>query len=901
MTPEEKEAMPAYLQKRKQLFPSKKDFPENMQFRTMAEWEEVQALLITWAGYSDILTEIVRHAVEECRVIIITDEPDLVEAVLAFEGIPLDNVELLEAPHNSIWIRDYGPWTIYKDDVDSLALADWIYNRPRPKDDVIPGVVAEYLGLTLYEATATPNDLVHTGGNHLRDGMGTAFSSELVLNENPEKTLPDIEQILYDLLGVNRYITLPVLPNDGIHHIDMHMRTIDEETIIVGEYPEGVSDGPQIEANIDYIRTNFATAFGNLYNFIRIPMPPDQLGRYPAQGGYYRTYTNGIFINKTFLMPVYEEQYDTVALNIYRENLPGYKVVGIDCNDIIPSLGAIHCITKLVGTDDPLWIAHPRLRDTYNTTEDYSLQAIIKHASGIQDASLFYRTDTLLPYQQVAMELTDSLEHLWTADIPAQSAGTIVFYYLQGKAHSGKVQVRPLVAPEGYFEFEVKNISTVPDVEFLKSASVICPGETIQFFDDSKEGATSWSWSFPGGEPSVSNQKNPIVLYPTPGIYDIMFIASNLLGSDTAFVEAVIKVEEGVLPFFEGFSEGINESWHVDNPTDDGALWKMTSTTNCYGNGLYVDNFNSDTRGTNDFFRAKFDLSDLEEVQLSFHLAYAPYNENYYDRLKVNVIPCGESKVTVFNKSGMELATTPPTEQQFIPASCEQWREETIDLSEFAGEIVSVEFENVGGWGNVLYIDNIDLSSPQIANQSPHISIVSPLNGQEYVDTIPQLGIELNTWDNDGYVEAVWFSINGETVDLDTFPAFFTDYLVPDYGTYTIRAEAVDNDGASTISSEVTIEVRMSVADKDLSIINTEVETFPNPANSLLHIHFLKPGKGKAFLRLIDACGRVLKEKQTDNNISKLTLNVKEVPIGTYWLEIKKDRKEIITKVLIAH
>ena len=35
-----------------------------------------------------------------------------------------------------------------------------------------------------------------------------------------------------------------------IHHVDMHMKLLDEETILVGEYPEGVSDYYLIESNI---------------------------------------------------------------------------------------------------------------------------------------------------------------------------------------------------------------------------------------------------------------------------------------------------------------------------------------------------------------------------------------------------------------------------------------------------------------------------------------------------------------------------------------------------------------------------------------------------------------------------------------------------------------------------
>ena len=46
---------------------------------------------------------------------------------------------------------------------------------------------------------------------------------------------------------------------DGIHHIDMHMKLLDESTLLVSEYPTGVADGPQIEANLQYVLSNFTT------------------------------------------------------------------------------------------------------------------------------------------------------------------------------------------------------------------------------------------------------------------------------------------------------------------------------------------------------------------------------------------------------------------------------------------------------------------------------------------------------------------------------------------------------------------------------------------------------------------------------------------------------------------
>jgi len=184
-------------------------------------------------------------------------------------------------------------------------------------------------------------------------------------------------------------------------------------------------------------------------------MPPDQNGRYPDNNGNYRTYTNAVFVNKTLLVPTYQEKYDTTALRIYRENLPGYNVVGINCNSIIGQLGALHCITKLIGTNEPLLIAHSRLRDVEDTVAYYPVTAYIRHRDGIKEANLFYRSSKDSTYSETPMMLVDSAANIWSSLIPAYPAGTEVQYYIAADANDGKHQVRPIVAPEGYFKFKV--------------------------------------------------------------------------------------------------------------------------------------------------------------------------------------------------------------------------------------------------------------------------------------------------------------------------------------------------------------------------------------------------------------------------------------------------------------
>ncbi len=459
MTAEEQLLMPAYLQSR-----SAKSIihPPTSPVRAMAEWEEIGGLCIRWtSSQQTILRQIIVAAKLETIVYIVCSDSNSVRSYLTSNNINFTNIKFLQKPSDSIWIRDYGQWNVYKNDVDSLYLIDWIYNRPRPDDDAVPSQIASLTGLPLYEMVNSPNDLVHTGGNFMVDGWGTAFSSELISEENSDKTESEIDNILQDWMGIERYIKMPTLPYDEIHHIDMHLKLLDEETLLVGEYPLDTADGPQIEANLQYILSNYNSVFGTPYKVIRIPMPPDGGGDYPNNFGDYRTYTNSTFINKTLIVPTYAQQYDTTALRILRTALPGYNVVGINCNNIINQLGALHCITKEVGTTDPLLITHQPLQNTTNTTTPYQVDAWIKHKTGIQTATLNYTTDTTQVYQSVSMNLTNVSTDTWTGLIPAQAAGTDVFYYISAQANSGKQQIRPITAPDGWWKFNVIGFTTI--------------------------------------------------------------------------------------------------------------------------------------------------------------------------------------------------------------------------------------------------------------------------------------------------------------------------------------------------------------------------------------------------------------------------------------------------------
>jgi PKD repeat protein len=105
-------------------------------------------------------------------------------------------------------------------------------------------------------------------------------------------------------------------------------------------------------------------------------------------------------------------------------------------------------------------------------------------------------------------------------------------------------------------------VADVPVANFtLEQAQCILLGSEVEFTDLSTNFPSEWSWTFEGGDPATSNEKNPDVVYNSPGVYDVTLIVTNTLGSDTLKLEDFIVVsEEGLCSNFNNFKPGYTPS-----------------------------------------------------------------------------------------------------------------------------------------------------------------------------------------------------------------------------------------------------------------------------------------------------------------------------------------------------
>ncbi len=86
---------------------------------------------------------------------------------------------------------------------------------------------------------------------------------------------------------------------------------------------------------------------------------------------------------------------------------------------------------------------------------------------------------------------------------------------------------------ETKIDYITVTIPQPPIADFSAASTSIFAGDSVTFTDQSLNTPTSWNWTFEGGTPATSTERNPTITYNTPGTYDVSLTVSNAAGSDT--------------------------------------------------------------------------------------------------------------------------------------------------------------------------------------------------------------------------------------------------------------------------------------------------------------------------------------------------------------------------------
>lgn len=286
--------------------------------------------------------------------------------------------------------------------------------------------------------------------------------------------------------------------------------------------------------------------------------------------------------------------------------------------------------------------------------------------------------------------------------------------------HYGEGVIRAGTYGRGVWESPlVGNFFDRPAAEFEVSPSAICNlSDTVTLTDLSTYVPTSWTWTIAPSTYTFVNgtnahSQNPQVLFSANGQYSVQLIAENRFGSDTAVQIGAIGVGGKALPYLEDFALGIPEDFEIVNP-DNGTTWSASPA----GNGsAFMDFYNYNSQGAIDeMILPPFDFTGMANTTMHYDVAYRAYSSAYKDSLKIYVSTNCGSTWTLVDSRGEDgtgnFATGSNQTSLFTPQSSSDWRTDSLDLSAYDNlDEVRIKFVGLNGYGNNLYLDNINISA----------------------------------------------------------------------------------------------------------------------------------------------------------------------------------------------
>lgn len=266
-------------------------------------------------------------------------------------------------------------------------------------------------------------------------------------------------------------------------------------------------------------------------------------------------------------------------------------------------------------------------------------------------------------------------------------------------------------------------------VDFGVEVDNACIGDTLTLFDKSYHYVKNWYWT-PSGTPSyISPDSSTIdIVYDAPGAYDVSLAVAN--GVDSLFVKksAVLYVHANPGELNSSYSESFN---HINTLSE--LIWDGNQNGNIgftkFNVGrldtgsVKVNNYEAGNVKTHVLQTTTFDLSNEQDLQLVFDVAFAQKTSPCLDKLTVFVSKdCGENWVSVQSYDYLKIRTSASVNGgPFVPSS-NQWRTITTNLpDEYNVQATRFKLEYYSLNGNNFYLDNFKLQlnpNSAIAEQS---------------------------------------------------------------------------------------------------------------------------------------------------------------------------------------
>ena len=424
-----------------------------------AEYEKSEKLLITWP-YSpeidSIVSEIIKISREITKVEILCDpsnpsDTTMIRNFLLSQNANGPNVTFIPAHTNTSWIRQYSPvfgYGVFTDTLVRYIGNPGFANYYRPADDSVPKQLADFWNMDF-----TNYGLQYENSNLQYDGLRNIFVGSRILNENIPMSANDIIYSLNSFYnsGIVTLIPTPMYSGGGdLNGLSNYLKILDFETLLLTSLPDTLPDYLLLE-EMENMFSSLTTNYGNSYNIIRIPAAPNDDGTFTtSSNGEFRSYTNSLILNDLIIIPSFDQvEYDSIAMGIYQEHMPGYSIHFVDARTLSEVQSGIHTITKEVPQPSYLRILHSKMIGAQEFYPEVKINTLCGSATQVENMWLYYKKNSDTAYTKEEIHLVCP-QHF--AVIDKLTPTDTIHYYIE--AISSETQTTyPLSAPEGNFTF----------------------------------------------------------------------------------------------------------------------------------------------------------------------------------------------------------------------------------------------------------------------------------------------------------------------------------------------------------------------------------------------------------------------------------------------------------------
>ncbi len=413
---------------------------------------------------------------------------------------------------------------------------------------------------------------------------------------------------------------------------------------------------------------------------------------------------------------------------------------------------------------------------------------------------------------------------------------------------------------------KVIQVVLLPTADFGANKTNVCPGDTVFYENMSSSSATSWSWTFDGGVPATSTDKNPVVVYGNAGTYNVSLTVTNPSGQGSVTKSNFVHVIAPVTASFTGntsgnqielFNTGFNSSsssWNVFNDKYSTTASGDTAVVTVPANGVYsVILTNSNQCGT--------------AVSDTLHFTVTGYPEASFTANGGGIL-CQDQVVNFVANGGVSYS----------------WQFEGGNPSTSTESIQDVTYSSTGTHLVVLIATNSygkdTLRSFVTINTKPKADFDYAVNAEDVKFTLTGSGQASQLWN---------FGDGSTSTDLNP------EHTYTASGQYTVMLITSNGCGSDTITRVLGITVAVSDIQAQYGI-----KIYPNPAKDFIQVQIDRPLMTECTLQLMSSTGHIIREQKVLTEQKQIIfLDVTDVADGMYILNVKTDKVVIPNKIFI--